>query len=49
MNQTLSGSSSFTGRLPAQGTEAPERAASWPMDVYSAIASFVYQPDLISL
>ena len=33
MNQTLSGSSRFTGRLPAQGTDVPERAASSEIDV----------------
>ena len=38
MNQTLSGSSSFTGRLPAQGTDVPERAASSAIDVYSGIS-----------
>ena len=41
MNQTLSGSSSFTGRLPAQGTGVPARAASAAMDVVSGRVSFI--------
>ena len=38
MNQTLSGSSSFTGWFPAHGTEVPERAASSASDMVSGIS-----------
>ena len=37
MNQTASGSSSFTGRLPAHGTGAPERVASSASEVWPAL------------
>ena len=41
MNQTLSGSSSRTGMLPAHGTLVPERAASAAIDAYSGFASCI--------
>ena len=41
MNQTLSGSSSFTGMLPAHGTDMPARAASSAIDVYSGPVSCI--------
>ena len=41
MNQTLSVSSSLTGRLPAQGTGSPERAASSAIELKFGAASCI--------